>query len=637
MHPAPANSRIGRFGPYEVDVCLGEVRKLGLRIKLGEQPLQILILLIERQGQLVTRDELRNHLWSDDTFVDFDHSLNSAVQRLREGLSDTAQKGRWIETIPRRGYRFAGNVEWISPSHSAPGVALPDQAPVEPKTGVPAPVQSHPLSAHPENRWRSWVPYALAAVLLFLAAGIGMEITLVRRSKAAAGSIRSLAVLPLENLSGDASQDYFADGMTDELITALAKNRGLRVISRTSVMQFKGVRRPVREIARELGVQGILEGSISRAAGRVHLNVQLVDARSDAHIWADTYDRDVAQTFSLPVELSQTIAKELKVAGSTSSPHYINTEAHDYYLRGRFFFFGDNDAPGIEYLQKAVVIQPDYAAAWSAISAYYGARAVEGAMPPGQVRAIWENDARKAIELDDSLSDSHNSLAAWYFFGQWDWQRALAESERAVALDPNNAEAWHIYSYILTVLNRPEQALEAQKRGMEVDPYARPWALGMTYYHLRQFDAAIVELRMREQAKGKNSFLHWILADALGSAGREQDAVDEWAQLSLMIGDPHTASGIRKAFALGGYKSVTEWQLARYKAPRPGQYVSPLLRAFNTARAQHKNETLQLLEDAYRERSPRLVFLQNEPLFDFLHSEPRYQAIVRQMGLPVIQ
>jgi len=628
--PIPANSRIGRFGPFEVNLRSGEVKKFGMRIKLGEQPVRILGLLMEREGELVTRDELRNHLWSNNnTFVDFDHSLNSAVQRLRDGLSDNAQSGKWVETVPRRGYRFVGKVEWVNGNGSAH--AKEAQQEVVPQS--PFIVTASSKIPAPRIAWRSWGILAAVSLAVITVAVLGVR-ALGRRNNTPAGQIRSLAVLPLENLSGDASQDYFADGMTDELITALAKNRALRVISRTSVMQYKKVRRPVRDIARELGVDGILEGSISRASERVHMNVQLVDAATDTHLWAETYDRGLNDALALPSELSQTIAKEVKVAVTTPSPaRYVNPEAHDLYLRGRYFFFADNDAPGIEYLQKAVEMQPDYAAAWSAISDYYGGRSVSGAIPPGQYRTIWEADARKAIELDDSLSDAHNSLAAWYFFGEWDWQRARDESERATALNSNNAEAYHLYSYILTVLNRPSEALEAQKHGMEVDPFARPWALGLTYYYLHQFDAAINDLRLRERGNENNAGLHGTLAEVLAAAGHNKEAVDEWVQMALVSGDRRAAEATRHAFAQGGYQAVVESFLAEDKV-RPGRYVSPIWHAMDTARAQHKEETLQLLEDAYREHSPRLVFLLNEPRFDFLHSEPRFQDIARKMSLP---
>jgi len=631
MRTLSPSSEVARFGPYEVNVHSGEVRKFGTRVKLGEQPLRILILLMERPGELVTREELRTRLWSDDTFVDFDHGLNSAVQRLREGLSDTAQKEQWIETVPRRGYRFVGTVEWTRGNGSAPPsetntASSPEIAVERPETVAATLSAPEPSLLY---RWRfAWIALAVAlvaAVLVKTGAG-GKRATL--------STIRSLAVLPLENLSGDPGQGYFVDGMTDELITALAKNRSLRVISRTSAMQYKGVRRSVRDIARELGVDGILEGSVSRSGERVHMTVQLIHGASDTHVWAESYDRDLSQALTLPSELAQTIARQVQAAVSTPMQRYINPEAHDLYLHGRYIWFSHVSDPSREYFEKAIQLQPDYAAAWSGLSDYYGGRAVGGADPPGRFRDNWEADARKAVELDDSLADAHNSLAAWYFFGAWDWKNSEAESLRAIEVNPNYAESYHVYSYLLIILSRPKEALEIQSRGMEVDPFARPWALGFTYYHLRQFDPAINELRVRAEASPTDVTVHDVLAAAYRRAGRDKEAVEEWQQYYQLVENQEGLAIIRRALQRGDYQSVVEWRYQKDKVAARGKYWSPFWLALKSADAGKREETLRLLEDALREHSPRLVFLQNEPVFDFLHSEPRYQAIVQKLGLP---
>jgi TolB-like protein len=445
--------------------------------------------------------------------------------------------------------------------------------------------------------------------------------------------IRSLAVLPLENLSGDPSQEYFADGMTDELITALAKNHSLRIVSRTSAMQYKGVRRSVRDIARELGVDGILEGSITRSASRVHLTVQLIHAPTDTHIWAESYDRDLNAAFSLPSELSQTVAKEVRLAVSSPAPlPHINPEAHDAYLHGRYYWFSDNSDPSLEYFEKAIQLQPGYAAAWSGLSDYYGGSAVGGQLDPQKVRSKWAAAAHKAVELDNSLPEAHNSLAALYFFGDWDCAHADAESQRAIALDSNYAEAHHLRSYILMAMNRPEEAVQEQKLGIEADPFQRPWALGFTYYLLRQFDAAITELRLRADANPGDGSTHLILADVYWLKGMFKEAAQEMEQGFLVTGDRVSADAVTHAFQRGGIQAVAEWrwQNAKTAAARQG-YASPWWMALDSARARHKEETLKLLEDAYREHSPRLIFLQNEPVFDFLHSDPRYQALVKKL------
>ena len=256
---------------------------------------------------------------------------------------------------------------------------------------------------------------------------------------------------------------------------------------------------------------------------------------------------------------------------------------------------------------------------------------MEGLISPQEASLYWETDARKAVELDPSLSDAHNSLAAFYFFSAWDVPRAESESKRAVELNPNSSEAFHIYSYILTAMNRGPEAIEAQKSGMEADPFARPWALGYTYYRLRQFDAAMNELRLRELANPKNGFLHDILSDTYHAVGMDKEAVEQWVQSYTVRGDKDSGAAVRRAFERGGYHAAAEWRVTALKQAAPKSYTSSFWLACENARAQHKEEALQQLENAYREHSPRMIFLANEPVFDYLHSEPRYQAIMRSM------
>src|SRR5882672_457030 len=356
------------FGPYVLDLRSAELRKFGTKVKMGEQAFQILRMLLETPGEMVAREELRAKLWAHDTFVDFDHGLNSAVQRLRDCLSDSAGNPRWIETIPRRGYRFIAKVEWSDESVSAE--ALP-----EPGTGnherqeaegqSPGRVEDSEARHSARGVGRRLVISVVVALVLALAA-----VVIVKRSGKLSPTsqvlpIKSIAVLPLENLSGDPAQEYFADGMTDEVITMLAKNAALRVTSRTSVMQYKKVYRPLREIAKELGVEGILEGSVGRSGNRVHVTAQLIRADSDTHLWADSFDRDLSEVGSLQTQMAEAIAKHV---GVTTSPgkleRQVNPKAHDAYLLGRYYWFAEDYEKSREYFQKAIDLQPDYASAW---------------------------------------------------------------------------------------------------------------------------------------------------------------------------------------------------------------------------------------------------------------------------------
>ncbi len=639
-----STARTALFGPYSLNLRSGELWKFGIRVKMGEQSFRILCQLLDAQGEMVTREEIRTKLWAKDTFVDFDHGLNSAIQRLRDCLSDSAEKPRWIETIPRRGYRFVGQVAWQEENGAAPAAAKETEPP---QTAVAPGAALKPA----QRATRRWV--VAAAILILLAAGlaIGYRTWKQAEKRQAAKMIRSLAVLPVENLSGDPSQDYFADGMTDELITMLAKNVSLRVVSRTSVMQYKGVHRPLRDIASELGVDGILEGSVARSASRVHLNVQLIYAPTDTHVWAESYDRDLNRAYLLPEELSQTVAREVKTAASPAAPpRYINPEAHDAYLRGLQFWYGDNVRGGLPYFERAIQLQPDYAAAWSGLSDTYGVLSIGGEVPSSEVKEQWESAAHKAVELDDSLPQAHNSMAGWYLFYARDWQRAETESRRSLALDPHFAEGYHMHSYILTVNGHMAEAIEEQKRGAAVDPFARPFALGYAYFHARQFENAVNEFRLRIAAHQADADCHFLLSESYHFLGRDQEAFEELKQSLVLTGQKAAIPVLQRAFEHGGFAAVAAWQADHYsdhwwesadaRTQKPGErslpkeYFSPFWRALTTARAGRKEQTLQLLEEAYLVHDPRMIFLQNEPVFDFLHHELRYQALVQKLGLP---
>ncbi|MGE5206774.1 MAG: winged helix-turn-helix domain-containing tetratricopeptide repeat protein [Chlamydiota bacterium] len=616
------------FGPYAVDLRSGELRKHGVRIKLGEQPLQILLLLLERPGEVVTREELRARLWAEDTFVDFEHSLNSAVQRLRDCLSDTAGKPRWVETVPRRGYRFIGQVEW-------PEEPVPQARGCEPAApAILEPVRS-PLAGQHWVPRLVWIVLAGLCLMLWPAFKFAHNRFTPQESRSTT-AIRSLAVLPLENLSGDPAQDYFADGMTDELITMLAKNPRLRVISRTSVMRYRKSRQPLPAIAQELGVDGILEGSVARKANRVHVTAQLIHAGTDTHVWAESYDRDLRDVYSLQDELARTIARQVGVTAALSEKpqRSINPQAHDAYLLGRYYWFSSQYDKSQEYFQKAIDLQPDYAAAWSGLSDSYVAKAVEGEAPPGTLMPQGEAAARRALELDDSLAEAHNSMAAAYYFDRWDWSAAEAESARAVALNPSFAEAHHLRSYILSTLNHKPEALQEERKAMELDPFARPWALARTLLQSRQFDAALHEARLRSEAQPDNASLHEQLLVAYWHKGMRKEAVQEWETFLRLEGKQDSALAVDQAFRRGGLPAVFEWRLSELRKQATTKYVSPFAFANVYACLRRKDETLSYLEKAYQGREPWLVHLQDSPNFDFLHSELRYQSIVKKMGLP---
>jgi len=623
-----------KFGDFELDRARFELRRNGELLKLERIPMELLQLLLERNGEIVTRQEIVERLWGKDVFVDTEHGINTAVRKIRAALRDDIDRPRFIQTVSGKGYRFI--CDRANGNGNSSVASIENLPPAESQT-VPT-FTAQPVSPSHKIAWR----LAQFGLPLLLVTGLllGFNVAGLRDRVFAphpAHAIHSLAVLPLANLSGDPAQDYFADGMTDELITMLAKNTTLRLVSRTSAMRFKGVQRPVKDIARELGVDGILEGSIERSGNRVHMTVQLIHAPSDTHLWAESYDRTLSEAFSLPSDLSRTIAKEVNTAISPARPRpRISPEAHDAYMRGRYFWFNGNTQRSQEHFQQAIQLQPDYAAAWSGLADSYTLRAVDGEVPPQTIMGKAEEAARKAIDLDDSLSDAHKARAALYLFDTWDWQSAEAESRRALELDPNNSEAHHLYSYVQFVTQRPERALEEQKRATSLDYSLRPWALERCYIRLRRFDDAIKELRLLAESQSNNSWVRYQLSQAYWLKGMYKESEQELESALRMSGDPEIADSYHRAFARGGEKAAALVGVNELKSKARKKYLSPWEMAFESALLGYdgKEETLKFLEAAYQERSPGIVFLQNEPVFDFLHSDPRYRALVKKIGLP---
>jgi TolB-like protein len=444
-----------------------------------------------------------------------------------------------------------------------------------------------------------------------------------------------LAVLPLDNLSGDPGQNYLADGMTDELTTMLAKNSTLRVISRTSVMQYKGAHRPLPEIARALGVDGILEGSIERSGDKVHMTIQLIQAPSDTHVWAESYDRNANDVVSLPREAAQTIAKRLNSAVTQQAPQrYVNPEAHDDYLRGRYLWFAGKDEEAGKYYRRATELQPDYALGWAGLATYYGQTLLDGQISPADGSAAGEEAARKAVELDDSLPEGHLALGAMIFINRCDWMRGDQEIARAIELNPRFAEAYTFRALMYTTIGRNEEAIESEKKAQELAPFERPYAMGLIYLKARQYDAAIKDIRQRYETLPDEDSMHWILWEAYRRKGEGKEAAQELEKMLVLEGQKSSAEIIRRQFERGGYKEVALGQMTYFKEIASKKYFSPASRATFSAQLDRREETLGLLEEGYREHSPVLLWIQTDPAFDFLHSEERYRAIVKGIGLP---
>jgi TolB-like protein/DNA-binding winged helix-turn-helix (wHTH) protein len=615
-----------KLGPWVVRPTLNSVARNGDSIRLEPKAMEVLICLARHDGGVVSKDKLIADVWTGTPFVG-DDVLVRCISDLRRAMEDDAKSPRVIETIPKKGYRLLEKVEVIDPQ--PPPLSLP----------VATTTDESSEQKQTDSR-RAWpfVPYFLAIILAV--GGIWGWWIFHRKSalqtKATAAPIRSLAVLPLENLSGDPAQEYFADGMTDEVITILAKDLPLRVISRTSVMQYKNVHRPLPEIARELGVDGILEGSVSRSGNRVHLTAQLIYAPSDTHVWAESFDRDWSDVGALQNELAETIAKQVgaKTSGPGSPERHINPEAHDAYLWGRYFGNAEQTEKSRGYFQKAIDLQPDYAAAWSGMSDSYILSAVEGTFPPEAVMPQAEAAAKKALELDDLSVEAHLSMAALQLFYRWNWAAAERESARVLELNPNFVAGHHLHAYALRSLNRMDAALQEEKKMVELDPLAQPQAVGYALIRMRQFDAALNDARMLSDAQPNNADLHFLLSQAYFYKGMEQESEQESERYLQLAGEKDELAEQVRVYRRGGFRAVLESKVDVLKRKAAKQYVSPSEFVDAYAMLGLKEETIHYLQKSYQERAPHLVFLQSDPTYDFLHSDPRYRDIVNKMGLP---
>ena len=621
-----------QFGEFKLDCDSFELSRAGRSLKLERKPMELLILLTERNGQLISRTEIAERLWGSEVFVDTEHGINTAIRKIRNILRDDSEQPPFIQTVTGRGYRFIGPIEEVS-SVTA-GAALPTEGDVDSQP-ISQPVLQPIRGARPPMRRRRWLLVLAATAALVLLLAVAALITGRFRGRAEDLKIRSIAVLPIDNLTGDPGQNYFADGMTDELTTMLAKDSTLSVTSRTSVMQYKGVHRPLREIAHELGVDGILEGSVSRSGNKVHMTIQLIQAATDKHVWADGYDRDENDLVSLPREAAQAIAKRLNSAlAQPTASRYVSPEAHDAYLRGIFFWNSSQNERAGEYFRKATELQPDYAMGWIGVSKYYGGGALSGELNPAGSLALAEAAAGKAAELDDSLPMAHVALGASIYMHQWNWDRALEEIDRAIQLDPKLPDAYHMRARILGALNRHQEAIEADKKSIDLLPGQGAWAMARVYLWARQCDTALSEGRLRLESNPLDEELNENLVRIYECKGMKKEAIEEFETYLSIKGDQESADGVRASFQRGGYDAALLWQIQNLKKLSSKRYVSPVALAALYGRLGRREDTLAQLEEGLRQHSPLILEIQNDTAYDFVHSDERYRSIVRRIGLP---
>lgn len=628
MPSSASSARVLCFDGFELDVRAGELRKNGVRLRLQGQPLQVLEILLKGAGNLVTREELRAQIWAADTFVDFDHSLHNAIARLREVLGDSADTPRYIETLPRRGYRFIGRV---------------DGAEVLPPSS----------SVRPERRGEARVPgltksRTLLAAAIILAAGFAAVLTRTgAHSTSAAHRLNSIAVLPLENLSGDPSEEFFADGMTDQLITNLAQVSSLRVISRTSVIQYKGAKKTLPEIARELKVDAIVEGSVIRSGQRARITAQLLDATTDQHLWAATYDRDLGDVLKLQGDVAQAIAQQVRAQLTPQQQtqlrqaHVVNPAAYDAYLKGRLYLTTEYTKP--DSLKKAQHLfeeasqrDPNFALAHAGLADTYVYLAFSGVLQKNAAYRSAKEELAKTLELDESIGETHDTLGllSWQF--DWDWDTADREFNQAIVLAPSYSCAHEDRAMFLASTGRRSEALAEIARIDQLDyGFSSASTESQVYYALRDYPALMEASKRGQLLDPKDSGQHYFLGVAYEGLGQPREAIVEYLKaVQLSGGSPSYTVALAHAYSGAGRRAEGERILRDLERKSGETAVSPYTMATLFAGLGKSDKAFEFLERAYSDKSLDFSLpLESDLLLDNLHPDPRFQNLLRRLPL----
>jgi TolB-like protein/DNA-binding winged helix-turn-helix (wHTH) protein/Flp pilus assembly protein TadD len=613
------SDQLWHFANCEFDELRLELRVHGKPVELELKPLEVLLQLLRHAGEVVTKEELLEAVWPGLMVVD--GSLATAMSKLRKALGD--EESSIVLTVPRVGYRLGVPVR-MEPSATA-----------APAAKRPAVLQAR---AHPPWMWMG----TAALVFILVSLGIykrawflGPKESVPRRATA------SLAVLPLVNLSGDPAQEYLADGMTEELITELSKIRALKIISRTSVMQYKGVKKTLPEIARELNVDGVVEGAVLRSGNRVRITTQLIYAPTDTHLWAESYERDLGDILNLQRELARQIAREIKIKVSPSEEKQlansaiVNPQAHDLYLKGRFFWnrrTRDALNKAADYFRQASEIDPNDSLAYAGLADTYVELVGFGNLGPADGLPKAKAAALKAIDLDGSLAEPHTALA--YVLGvEWDWMGARKEFHRALELDPGYVIGLYQYAFFLSVMGKQDEAIPLAQKALELDPLS-PIVLyraGRVEFQARRYDEAIRLFRRILELDTNDPLGLYGLGLAYQAQGKFDMAI-----LCLKKQNLQQGFDVATVYAASGNPAEARRRLDE-SIRRLGEtksYVRPGWVAEVYVGLGDKDEAMRWLEQGFKERDIWLALLKVWPRFDPLRSDPRFQDLLRRMNFP---
>jgi TolB-like protein/DNA-binding winged helix-turn-helix (wHTH) protein/Tfp pilus assembly protein PilF len=619
------------FGPFLLDPAERRLVRDGRNLRLPPKVFETLVLLVERHGLLVEKDDLMTAIWPG-TFVE-EVTLSRNISLLRKALGDTPgqDQSQYIETVSKSGYRFIADVrEVYQPATQSSG---------------PQEVESESVVLRIPRRWwqnrRAWI--SLLGLVLLLT-GIGAFWRFKAHSHPVV-QIRSLAVLPLENLSGDPDQEYFADGMTDALITDLAKLHSIRVISRTSVMQYKRTRKLLPQIVRELGVDAVVEGAVVRSGQNIRITAQLIDAATDRHLWADSYERDSHDILRLQNEVALAIAEQ--VQGKLDPEHRVrfsaasvNPEAYDNYVKGRYFwdkYTLDSVNKSLDFFNRAIQIDPSFAPAYVGIAeAHINLMFAYNVVSPASGCDKAEREPQKALEIDNALAEAHAALARFKMQCEWDWAGAEREFRQAIDLAPGSSEVHHQYAHYLVAMGRIAEAWSEGTRSLELAPYGirANSHQGWHHFYAREYDLAIRDFQRTLTMQPNDSYSLRFLASSYEQRHLYSEAIAELQKAAPdSASSPVMRAALGYANAVAGNRREALTMASELEREAKHQYVSAHDIALIYLGLGDKAQAINWLEKAYQERSSNLIYLQVDPRFDGLRTDPRFQDLLRRMGL----
>ena len=635
---------------FELDSASGELYKHGLRVKLQDQPFQVLVVLLERSGEMVTREELRQRVWGHDTYVDFDHSLNISINKLRDALGDSAATPRFIETLPRRGYRFLAPVTVEEPvASSAPG-------PVSVAAAVPAPAVETPPAAppvpatqvvRPTAKRSHWVIAGVTTAILLIVGAATWYWTRQASIPTATGRIM-LAVLPFQDLTPDRKQDYFIAGLHDEMISQLGQLHPSRlgVIARTSALQYATERKPVDQIGRDLHVEYVLDGTVRHAGDHFRITAALIQVSDQTQLWTETYELKMEDMLTLEEDVASRVSQALSVEFLPEAQQELrqsataNAEAYQAYLQGRYLWHQetrDSLEQAITLFQKAISLDPNYAPAYVGLADTYDVLGGYGFVPPDDAFGKGKAAANKALELAPNLSDAHTSLGFASFYYDWDWSTAERQFKKALALNPNNQIAHEFYSSFLHVMGRLDEAEAEDRIAKELDPMDG-WLYddkGWMLLSRRKPEAAIPEFQRAIELNPKFPAAHLSLAVAYTRVGRFQEAFDEVHKAEQLGGDPTRVLEILGSVqALSGDLAGAQGTVDRLRKGNIGGRVSPYSVALIYTAMGKKSDALDWLEKCYKDEDTWTVWIGVLVEWDSLRSEPRFRNLIHRLKLP---